>query len=267
MHAHLFIFVYNLIMKLLCPVCKRPLVREGRSYCCEMRHTFDLAKSGYLNVYRSNKADHGDNKQMVKARTLFLESSAYAFLAKRLCELLKDRHSVVDLACGEGYYTNQLQNPDIVGVDLSKDALNHAAKLNKQITWLLASIFDLPLEDGCTDGVLTCFAPFAKDEISRILKKNGIFVFVTPGPKHLYEMKEVLYETPYLNSEKELDTSLTLIHQETISAPFICDTEHLLALFAMTPYAYRTGKEGIAKLSALSSLQMTAEFTIRVYQK
>ena len=254
-------------MKLICPVCKRPLTKEGRSYCCEMRHSFDLAKSGYLNLHLSNKADHGDNKQMVKARTTFLDSNAYLFLAERLKDMLKECNHVVDMACGEGYYTSLLTNDDVLGIDLSKDALVHAAKHDKRSMYVLSSIFSLPLEDGCADGVLTCFAPFAKEEVERILKERGIFVFVTPGPKHLFEMKEVLYDTPYLNKEKELDTSLVLLHKETISAPFTCDAKHLAALFEMTPYAYRTGRNGIAKLSALPQLRMTAEFTIRIYQK
>ena len=107
----------------------------------------------------------------------------------------------------------------------------------------------------------------AKEEIERVLKPGGRFIFVTPGPRHLYELKEALYETPYLNVHKDLETSLSLVHEETISSSFLCNNQQLSHLFAMTPYAYRTGKRGKEKLSTIETLNLTAEFVIRIYQK
>lgn len=259
--------MYTLLMKLLCPVCKKPLHREGRSCLCENRHTFDYAKSGYLNLYLSSRSAHGDNREMVRARTAFLETGAYSFLRSRLKELIGRPDTLVDLACGEGYYTRAMEAHEVWGFDLSRDALMHAAKKTPEMHWILASIFALPLADACTDCVLTCFAPFAADEIFRILKPGGRFLFVTPGPGHLFEMKEVLYDTPYLNPHKDLETPLQPVHEETIRSTFEADQEMLSSLFAMTPYAYRTGRAGREKLGAVRSLQLTAEFVIRIYQK
>lgn len=253
-------------MKLLCPVCRKPLEKVGKSWSCADNHNFDEAKSGYLNLLRSGGA-HGDNKEMVKARTTFLQSGAYAFLKEELVKLTGSVHTLADFACGEGYYTSGLQAEDIIGIDMSKDALIHAAKHYPSVRWVLSSIFDAPLEDESCDVVLTCFAPFAKDEIERILKPGGRFIFVTPGAHHLYELKEILYETPYLNEHKDLETTLSLVHEETISSSFLCEKEALSALFAMTPYAYRTGKRGKEKLSTIEALNLTAEFVIRIYQK
>ena len=67
-------------MKLICPICGKPLVKQKRSALCEQRHCFDYAKSGYLNLLRSSGGDHGDNAAMVQARTAFLNTGAYAFL-------------------------------------------------------------------------------------------------------------------------------------------------------------------------------------------
>lgn len=259
--------MYTHVMKLLCPVCGKQLVREDRSFICSSRHTFDIARSGYLNLHLSGRGAHGDNKQMVKSRTAFLETGAYAFLRSRLKELAGHPALLADLACGEGYYTSAMNADEICGIDLSRDALNHAAKQNPHIRWILASIFSVPLEDGCADCVLTCFAPFAGRETERILRPGGRFIFVSPGPYHLFEMKEILYETPYLNTHKELETSLCLIHEETIRRTFTADNEMLMSLFSMTPYAYRTGRAGTEKLSTVREMSLTAEFTIRIYQK
>ena len=253
-------------MKLLCPVCKQPLEKVSKSWRCENNHNFDEAKSGYLNLLQSG-GNHGDNKEMVKARTAFLESGAYAFLKQKLIQLIGNPDTLADFACGEGYYTSGLCAKEIIGIDMSKDALIHAATLSPAIRWALPSIFDAPLEDNSCDVVLTCFAPFAKEEIERILRPGGRFIFVTPGPHHLYELKEALYETPYRNIHKDLDTNLSLVHEETISSSWLCHNEQLYSLFAMTPYAYRTGKRGKEKLSTIEALHLTAEFVIRIYQK
>ncbi len=260
-------FVYNYGMNIQCPICKKNLVYNDHSVVCENHHSFDLAKSGYLNLYRSNKKDHGDNKEMVKARTAFLESDAYRFLKDRLVSVIGEPDTFVDLACGEGYYTKDIRAKEKYGIDLSKDALIHASKQDKSTSYLLASIFDLPFEQESADVVLTCFAPFAKEEIERVLKPGGRFVFVTPGEDHLFEMKEVLYENPYHNVIKELDTSMQLIHQECITEKSVLSTPQLLSLFQMTPYAYKTGIGGLEKLQQKTSLEMTKQFIIRIYQK
>lgn len=256
-------------MKLLCPVCHEPLQINAHAAVCPHRHSFDMARSGYLNLYRSNKKGHGDNKEMVKARTDFLESGAYAFLKDELVRIITElpHQQVLDLACGEGYYTRALPGLQKIGVDLSKDALAHAAKRDRTTSYILASIFDLPLNSESADVILTCFAPLAADEIRRLLRPGGTFVFVSPGPDHLYEMKKVLYEHPYLNQVKDIDDFLPLVDEKTISASFTPDSRVLENLFHMTPYAYKTGAEGMQRLAETEDLTITAEFLIRIFEK
>lgn len=254
-------------MDIICPVCGRPLKKVNQSAVCENHHCFDYAKSGYLNLFRSGKKDHGDNTGMVKARTAFLESGAYAFLKNTLVNYTDSNKILADLACGEGYYTSGLNGLEKYGIDLSKEALIHAAKTDKSTQYILASIFRLPFADESVDTVVTCFAPFAKDETERILKKGGTFVFVTPGEMHLYELKEVLYEHPYRNITKDLSTSLTLIETNTITETKTMAHDTLRSLFAMTPYAYKTGRDGAAKLAEIEQMDITCSFVIRVYRK
>ncbi|MBQ9822878.1 MAG: methyltransferase domain-containing protein [Solobacterium sp.] len=254
-------------MKLICPVCASPLRKENKEAVCDNNHHFDYAKSGYLNLLVSNKKVHGDDAAMVKARTAFLESGGYAFLRNRLSELTEDSHVLADLGCGEGYYTGAFKAEERYGFDLSRDALKHAAKKDKEGFYTVASIFHLPLPDESCDTAVTCFAPHAKEEIFRILKPSGVFIFVTPGERHLFEMKEVLYEHPYENTPEELDTQLELIHSEKISEVMDLSNEQIRNLFMMTPYVWRTGEEDRKRLYETPELNVTAEFIIRVYRK
>jgi len=256
-------------MKLLCPICGKPLEQNEHSAVCENRHAFDYARSGYLNLLVSQKAAHGDDAAMVRARTSFLEKGFYAFLKEELsAEAQREPvHSAVDLGCGEGTYTIALPGEERFGVDLSKDALKHAAKADPLTQYLLASIFHLPLADASMDLAVTCFAPAAVDEIERVLKPGGRFLYVTPGPDHLIELKRVLYPHPYQNEVKQLDTAMALASQTVISQRFAADAEDLSNLFRMTPYAWKTGREGTEKLHKVASLEITAQFILRIYRK
>ncbi len=256
-------------MLLACPVCLQPLKENNNIASCPRNHCFDFAKSGYINLLVSGKAVHGDDAAMVKSRTSFLASGAYGFLRDTLCNMVLDYHPsvLVDAGCGEGYYTSKLPCGEKYGFDLSKTALRHAAKNDKSTMYCLASIFHMPLPDACVDVALTCFAPFASNEITRILKTGGAFIYVTPGPRHLFEMKSVLYDNPYENFVEDIDTSMSLTFEKRIESQFLCDHENLMSLFQMTPYAWRTSIASRQRLEALDSLRLTAQFVIRSYQK
>ncbi len=256
-------------MLLICPNCKKPLRKENRSAVCENHHTFDYAKQGYLNLLLSQSKGHGDNKEMAIARTNFLNSGAYAFLKEAISTITQNENPnvLIDLGCGEGYYTESMHASDKYGFDLSKDSLKHAARIDSSTHYSVASIFHLPIPDCSADMMVTCFAPFAKDEIERILKPHGSFLFISPGPKHLIEMKELLYETPYLNVVDDLDTTLQLENTTVITNQTTVSNTDLLNLFQMTPYAYKTGINGMKKLQSVDTLELTCQFVLRLYRK
>lgn len=260
---------YTFYMKLICPKCGSTLFQKEKRFVCSSNHSYDIAKSGYVNLLLKQSKDHGDNKEMVQARTAFLEKDYYGFLKEELKQIsIKESPSVLaDLGCGEGYYTKEFVAKEKYGFDMAKDALTHAAKQDSSTQYAIASIFHLPLENDCCDMVVTCFAPTATLEIPRILKDHGCFVCVTPGPKHLFELKEQLYETPYLNKTDEIEWSLKKEAEYSISNSFHATNEDLEHLFQMTPYAYKTGRRGIEILHKITSLDLTAEFVIRIYRK
>ena len=113
-------------MNILCPVCKKTLSKTGNIYRCENGHCFDLAKEGYLNLNMHNSQNTGDNPQMIRARRDFLQKGYYSFLREEINGLLKQEDALIDLACGEGYYTSYFKCKDKVGIDLSKTGLKYA---------------------------------------------------------------------------------------------------------------------------------------------
>lgn len=256
-------------MLLNCPICGKPLKKIEKSAQCDDGHSFDYAKQGYLNLLIRQSVDHGDNKEMVQARTAFLNSGSYAFLRDAINrEIAKEKvHTLADLGCGEGYYTSSFKADEKYGFDMSKEALKYAARTDKSTQYAVASIFHLPLSDETMDVCITCFAPFAKDEIERILKPGGRFIFVSPAPRHLFELKQAVYDNPYENEVDDLDTDLIKESEQVITESFRCDHDTLMALFTMTPYVHHTRKEDMEKLKMLTEMSITASFVLRVYRK
>lgn len=255
-------------MNILCPVCKKKLIRTGNSYQCENRHCFDLAKEGYLNLNLHNSQNTGDNQEMIKARRNFLNQGYYSFLRDEINRLLNEDDAMVDLACGEGYYTSYFKCKEKIGIDLSKTGLKYASKHDKSTLYLLNSIFRNPLEDECTNKILTIFAPIAKEEIVRLLKKDGIFILVKPDKDHLIELKQLIYEHPYLNEIEEIKIDgLNLIKEIPIRKKEKVAGQDIIDLFMMTPYYNTTSQKDKDKLQTVDELEISFSFLIDVYRK
>lgn len=258
---------------LRCPICHSELNKLDNTYKCLKGHSFDIAKSGYTNLL-VNKKHTGDNKEMSKARNDFFKNDYYHVLKIRLYEIIKELNikTLVDAGCGEGYYTNYLSDNldlDIYAFDMSKYSLNYGAKANKKVNYLASSIFDLPLIDNSIDLILSIFAPVAYEEFYRVLKDEGYFIKVSPLERHLWELKEAIYDKPYENDNKYVAyEGFNMIKEYHIKDRIIIDNlNDIKALFMMTPYYFHTSKEDVTKLDKLNELEVTLEFKIELYQK
>ena len=264
---------------LICPVCGENLSKTEKSYTCTNRHSFDISKSGYVNLLLSKhvgKTVHGDNKLMVQARRNFLEKGSYQPLREALCEAAKKYFSgniIVDAGCGEGYYTSAVAKalPDarIYGIDISKTAADSAAKRKDGVTYAAASVFHIPVAENSCDMLITLFAPYCGEEFLRILKHDGVMIMAIPSEYHLWELKQAVYDTPYKNEVKpyaldgfELAENKRISYKITLDSP-----EDIRSLFSMTPYYYRTGAEQKARLEALQTLETQVDFELLVYRK
>ena len=260
----------------ICPICGTPLFGD-RSLKCQNNHCYDRAKSGYINLLSGKGGNHGDPKEMVIARKSFLDKGYYTPLcediAKTAAELTPANATLLDCGCGECYYTDRIHSllPDahIMGIDVSKDAVNYGCKRNKSLDLAVASVYAMPVADSSVDTAVCIFAPQATKEFLRVLKPDGHLVMAIGGENHLWSLKKAVYGQPYKNEptdyalegfefvgKKELKYSIDLSSNEDIKN-----------LFSMTPYYHKTSREDIAKLDNLNSLTTEIEFEVLIYKK
>ena len=156
----------------------------------------------------------------------------------------------------------------MAGTDISKAILRRAAKREKDVEFAVASSYHLPVADRSIDLLLNCFSPFAQEEFRRVLRPGGRMIYVVPGAEHLYQMKAVLYDTPYKNPVQEVAyEGFRPIGEREVSGSITVPAGQLEALFAMTPYYWKTPRDGTARLAALPELTTDIAFRFLVFEK
>jgi 23S rRNA (guanine745-N1)-methyltransferase len=271
-----------------CPVCQKQLVKVDNSYRCNEKHTYDIAKEGYVNLLLANQMkskEPGDSKAMMIARSNFLNKGYFEKLVDNISKTLhnyfdlaqQNDYVVFDAGCGEGYYTDgifkeivkETEVPRIWGMDISKEAVRFAAKRNKNIGFCVGSIFHLPILDNSVDCIVNIFAPFKEEEFQRILKENGIIIKVTPGAQHLMGLKNALYDNPYENDERMPEISCFEI-VKSINVKYeiqIDNSEDIINMLKMTPYFWNTNISRVNDfIENTSELETELDFIISVLQ-
>ena len=263
---------------LMCPVCREALSLTDRTWRCLNNHSYDVAKQGYVNLHvvqHKHSKNPGDTSESVQARRAFLSAGFYAPLQHALVEKIRELRieNLLDIGCGEGYYTDAMQAEvmQCMGVDIAKNAVQVAAKLNKNITWVVGTGATLPVLDHSIDLCTSLFSPIPKEEILRVLKPQAYLIVVTPAPAHLFAMREALFDEvnehdPHKFVE-QLQDAFELIEQPIIESEFTLDQQQLKNLIAMTPYAYKAKPEKRQALEEQGSTQLKAAFQIYLFQK
>lgn len=263
---------------LMCPVCREALLLQEKTWQCVQKHSFDVAKQGYVNLHivqHKHSKTPGDTPESVTARRAFLSEGYYAPLKQAITACIK-KYGVkylLDIGCGEGYYTSSMQaSTDIcVGVDISKSAVQSAAKTNRSVTWIVGTGAVLPVLDTSMDMCTTLFSPIPTDEILRVLKPEGYCLVAVAASKHLYAMREALFGEVNLHDpdkiEKQLEDHFELIEKECIHAPLNLNQQALKNLIAMTPYAYKAKQERREQLELHTSFDVVASFQLYLFKK
>lgn len=267
------------MIKPICPICKNPLVKKDRSFTCENRHCFDISKEGYVNLlHGKNKSGSliGDNRDMALSRRDFLSKDYFSALSEGLIGMIKEYTDglpiLCDICCGEGWYGEQVKNNiscELISFDISKEMLRLCAKRKKSDFCFVANGNSIPLESGSVDLAFHLFAPFQEKEFSRIIKKDGIILTAVAGENHLFELKELLYDTPYKNDEAppQVETLKLINKRKFTKKVTLTSKDDIQALFRMTPYYYHTSDKDKAKIESLETLEVTTEFVVYVYSK
>ncbi|MGX5913735.1 putative RNA methyltransferase [Aliidiomarina sp. Khilg15.8] len=266
---------------LACPLDGTPLAAKGPSWRCTQGHSFDQASQGYthlLPVQHKRSRDPGDSKAMVQARRRFLQAGYYAPIAQALAEhtLSTPGQSLacLDAGCGEGYYLRQLveqageRELQLCGLDISKWAVQAAAKKLQPAAWLVASNARIPVQDASLDVLLCVFGFPVWAEFARVLKPGGRLIMVDPGPQHLLQLRELVYDEVSVEKapRSQPDPEFTLRHQQAVQFDFELPDQAMISdLLTMTPHLFRASAAGRARVENLSRLTLSADVDIAVY--
>lgn len=272
------------ISVLCCPICQNPLTHHQNRLSCENNHSFDKAKQGYVNLHlvqHKRSKNPGDTPKSLNARRRFLANNHYKPLADNIVELLQNlailSPIVLDIGCGEGYYTHAMADfvksnaGQIIGMDIAKSAIALASKADKaqKITWAVATASRLPIVSHSVDICTSFFSPTPCDEIWRVLKPTGYLIVATANARHLYEMRSALFDTVICHNPDKLIDSLSdfeLIQKIETDSVLQLDNQSLDDLITMTPYSYKAKPVNIQALLSKNHFETTASFCVLVFK-
>ena len=262
-------------MSYSCPLCHAPLTRSGNSYLCPQRHQFDRAKEGYVNllpVQHKRSRDPGDSAEMMQARRAFLDAGHYQPLRDAVSEKLRaiNPQQLLDIGCGEGYYTHAFAAlaQETWGLDVSKTAVRFGAKRYPQVNFCVASSQRLPFADSSMDVVIRIYAPCNPSELKRVVKPGGWVITVTPGPRHLVELKGLIYNEVQLHApHSEVIEGFTLESHDALAYPMQLTGSEAVTLLQMTPFAWRAKPEVWETLQQQTQFGCQTDFAIHAWRR
>jgi 23S rRNA (guanine745-N1)-methyltransferase len=276
---------------LACPIDGVRLFSREKQLVCEHGHAFDVARQGYVNllpVQHKRSKQPGDSKEMVAARVQFLNSGLYEPVASQLAEIacaqLADGREtcLMDAGCGEGYYLDYLFNYlrdkkgdgdlSFIGLDISKAAIAESAKRNKQITWVVGTNRQPPVDEASVDVILCVFGFHSFEGFNKALKPGGKVILVEPGPDHLKELREIIYPEVRKSDPQDLacaeEKGFTMIDRQPLQFKTgVINHEQINNLLLMTPHFYRATKQGREAAANLQELELTVDVVFRVLEK
>ena len=262
-------------MELICPICGEALCREDRQYRCEKRHSFDIARQGYVNllpVQQKRSLNPGDTREQVLSRRAFLETGAYNPIVEAV-KAAAEGHSgpILDVGCGEGYYAVRVAEhlgAELTGLDISKEAVRCAAAQYKGHRWICGTAAHLPIADDSVGVLMSMFALTMPREFKRVLKKDGIFIQVLAAQDHLMGLKSIIYPEILLKEKDSVPNleGFELVSSTPVRFEFTAEGEQIGNLLSMTPHFWRISAEGAKRLQATTTLTDTASCVVNVYR-
>ncbi len=261
--------------------CTLPLLRRDRAFVCPAGHSYDIARSGYVNLLqpqdrRSSAA--GDSREAIEARESLLASGVGrtlidAIVAEVRALDLADQPVVVDLGCGSGDALAALTERRAsagVGIDLAIHAIDRAARRFPDRTWVVANADRrLPLLDRSVDLVVSLHARRNPPEVARVLAATGYLLVAVPAADDLVELRELVQgqrverdRTDVVLAEHE--ALFELVERAVVRERPDLDRDALLSVLKGT---YRGVRHGLAeRVGALTRMTVTLASDVLVFR-
>jgi 23S rRNA (guanine745-N1)-methyltransferase len=200
---------------LLCTVrdCRLPLARAvdegGRRLVCPRGHSFDVARSGYINLLQPQdrrSKQPGDTPKAVAARRRLHDLGVTRPLLNGIAELanVTTKDIVLDAGCGDGFYLGSLVSQSCCeghGVDISIPAVEAAARRYPpgesacaqgvaSYEWIVANADRfLPYADRSFSLGLSITGRMNAPEFRRVLRDDGRLLVALAAPDDLIELR------------------------------------------------------------------------------
>lgn len=260
--------------------------RSGNALECDQSHSFDRARSGYVNLipgHRRLPPEAGDTPAMLQARRRFLQRGHYEKLSSSINRLVErwlgerppypDGPCAVEIGSGTGYYLGRLAEslgPERLcyfGIDIAKEAARMGARSHPEICFGVADIRQgVPLTGGSAVVALSVFSPRDVAEFTRLMHPNGLLVIALPAPDHLTELTQ---EVPMVDVHpgkqalvtRDFSGTFDVVHQEEIRYPMDLSPQERLDLVLMGPSA-RHLKENEPTHLIADRRRITASFVL-----
>ena len=259
-----------------CPICQENLTLVESSLKCTNRHSFDLAKFGYVNLAPQIKQSANYDKENFQNRQQILEAGFYQAILEGISDILATKSSsktVLDIGCGEGFYSRKLQeshsDKTFYAFDISKDSVQIAAKseTNWAVNWFVGDLARLPIKDASMDILLDIFSPANYGEFRRVLSQNGILIKVVPTENHLKEIRKTVQEQltkkDYSNQDikEHFQEHFSIQSSQIASLTKPITAEQRQALLSMTPLLFHVDQSKI-DWSQLTEITIEAEILV-----
>lgn len=172
--------------------------REGGRLVCPRGHSFDIARSGYVNLLQPQdrrSKQPGDTIAAVAARRRLHDRGVTMPLLRGIAEILGASRDdiVLDAGCGDGFYLGTLAGEigfEAHGTDISIPAIDAAARRYPKCEWVVANADRfVPWANRSFSIVMSITARMNADEFRRVLRDDGWLLVGLPAPDDLIELR------------------------------------------------------------------------------
>lgn len=272
--------IYPYIHMLKCPVCHHTMTTISRDNIqCSSRHTFDLARQGYINFMTRFFKGNYDKRLFTAKRNILSHTAIYTPLIDIIRDWIEDYSSgssqplhILDAGAGEGSLLQQItQNTPAVGwgIDIAKEGIAMASSTYDQQIWFVGDLAYSPFAEGQLDVILNILSPSNYEEFGRVMKKDGWIIKVIPRDQYLMEMRELLFpdRSHQLDGREYVLDRFTQHHHliDSIPVTYTLPVTEIMknSIIHMTPLSWHGTESAIA--SAQESLsQITIDLEILV---
>ncbi|HSY49840.1 MAG TPA: methyltransferase domain-containing protein [Thermoanaerobaculia bacterium] len=261
-------------MPLLCTVrtCHEPLSRDGQRFVCPRGHSFDVARSGYINLLQPQERrskQPGDTAEAVAARRRSHDRGVTAPLLEEIAEMASvgSDDDILDAGCGDGFYLGSLARASgctAHGLDISIPAIDAAARRYPDCEWIVGNADRfVPYADATFTRLLSITARMNSAEFRRVLREDGRLLVAIPAPDDLVELRGIGRDR-VARTVETFANEFTLIDQRPATTTADLDREAvydiLLSIYRPRPIEKVNAMQVTFSLDLLVFLKRRKEF-------